>query len=373
MPKSAGKAAFFQVGRFSNVNDRVYERLKIEFPDYRIDIIGIWTDLVRARDIRNVTSCVKEYGLDILHGRKKFPDCLSRTPHIFRKVKKRAEERIKTEGYDFTFQTQSIFDTSLAGTPHFVYTDHTELANLHYPGFSEKELFSRSWIELEKTIYSRASAVFTFSGNVARWLAEQYGIDPAKTECVRAGVNAVPPADWQPEEDRYKNNHILFVGGDWDRKGGPQLVRAFQRVQKVHPEARLTVVGCKPRIRLPNCSIVPAVSVSELSGFYRNASIFCMPSRIEPMGVAFVEAFFHFLPVVATSIGALPEIVAEGKSGYLVHPDDAEGLARRLIDLIESPARCESFGREGRRSVEGSYTWKAAAGRMAGRIRRFLK
>jgi glycosyltransferase involved in cell wall biosynthesis len=373
MTHPSKKAAFFQIGRFSNVNDSVHKRLLVEFPDYRIDIIGIWTDLVRARDLRNVFPCMMEYGIDMLHGRRKFPDCMSRTPAIFRKVKQRAEERIASEGYDFTFQTQSVFDTSLAGVPNFVYTDHTELANLHYPGFRETNLFSRSWIDLEKTIYMNASVIFTFTQNVARWLVEQYVIEPDKAICVHTGVNAPPPKSWHPAHDRYERKHILFIGGDWVRKGGLQLVRAFAKVLKVHPDARLTVVGCNPKIRLPNCRIVPAVSVSELSSFYQNASVFCMPTRLEPMGVAFIEAFFHLLPVVATSIGALPDIVAEGESGYLVRPDDAEGLAARLIELIESPVKCKAFGERGRRSVENIYTWERTVGIMAERIRLAIK
>ena len=71
--------------------------------------------------------------------------CFWRTPFIFQKTRQllRAMLAPRREEFAFSVQTQSLYDASLPGLPHFVYTDHTHLANLGYPAFSRDRLFAR--------------------------------------------------------------------------------------------------------------------------------------------------------------------------------------------------------------------------------------
>ncbi|MEN8515181.1 glycosyltransferase family 4 protein [Burkholderia sp. MS455] len=72
--------------------------------------------------------------------------------------------------------------------------------------------------------------------------------------------------------------------------------------------------------------------------FYRNAFVFCLPSQFEAFGIAALEAMFCGVPVVATRVGGLEDLVSEGVTGYLVPPNDAEALAGRVRQLLENPA-----------------------------------
>ena len=72
--------------------------------------------------------------------------CLIRTTYYHDRLRRRLAERLSQRGYVFTLQTQSLFDGSLPGVPHFVYTDHAELQCLDLPGFSPKQLFPPRWI-----------------------------------------------------------------------------------------------------------------------------------------------------------------------------------------------------------------------------------
>jgi glycosyltransferase involved in cell wall biosynthesis len=135
-------------------------------------------------------------------------------------------------------------------------------------------------------------------------------------------------------------------------------------VLQVHPDARLTIVGCTPQVDLPNCQVVGRVPVAEVSQYYRQASIFCLPTRLEPFGIVFIEALNHKLPVVATDVGAIPDFVTSGHNGYLVKPDQVEPLAQALIDLVGDPDKCRLFGERGYRIAMDRYTWDSVGARM---------
>jgi glycosyltransferase involved in cell wall biosynthesis len=256
-------------------------------------------------------------------------------------------ESLSRRRYRFTFQTQSLFDASQAGTPHFVYTDHTHLANLYYPSFDESNLYSRRWICLESSIYRNAALNFTMSSHVSRSLVEHYGCESGKIECVSIGSNVAGPEAHELSDARYASRRILFVGIDWERKGGPLLVKAFRKVLGLMPDARLTIVGCSPTIDVPNCEVLGRLPLDEVGAQYRRAAVFCMPTQNEPFGVVFLEAFEHRLPVVATRIGAVPDVVQEGVSGHMVETADVDALADRLYRLLVSPGLCKQFGESG--------------------------
>src|SRR5690606_13395744 len=116
--------------------------------------------------------------------------------------------------YVFSFQLQSLFDASLPGLPHYVYTDHTHLANLEYPQFDRRKLHTPAWIKLEKSVYDNARRVFTRSTNILRSLVRDYGCPPEKLKCVYVGVN-VKTSDLAKAEKGIEGKNILFVGLDW--------------------------------------------------------------------------------------------------------------------------------------------------------------
>ena len=106
-----------------------------------------------------------------------------------------------------------------------------------------------------------------------------------------------------------------------------------------------------------------------------HATVFVCPSVYEPFGLINLEAMACGLPVVATAIGGIPEIVVDGETGYLVafepagdafgSPADPAGVARdladRINDLLADPERAARFGRAGRRRVLEHFSWRAIA------------
>jgi glycosyltransferase involved in cell wall biosynthesis len=377
----SNKIAFIKRGSFSNINSSVHEALLREFPDYHIDVLDI-LDLIPGSDpslkfrILSHLYAYKEFGFWLVTGREKMNGaggCKIRTGYFFGTLNSAIQRYLAKDEYRFTFQTQSLFDASIRGTPHFVYTDQTERECLNYPNFEKSNLLPDSWLDREATIYHNADRVFTMSHNVSRCLVQNYGCTPEKVVCVGAGYNVPPQQDTTASGNGYANRNILFVGKQWQRKGGPQLVDAFRRVSPIQTEAQLTIVGCSPLLDVRNCNVAGQVPVSQIGHFYKRASVFCLPTTREAFGIAFIEAFAHKLPVVAPRFGPIPDFVRDGENGYLVEPGNTEQLADRLCDLLNDPRKCEQFGENGYRLVQEKYNWRKVGAMFRENIERVLR
>ena len=371
------KIAFIHRGSFSHSNSRLRDLLVAQFPEFEVETFDIGKDILRRFPgvvLLNLLHVFWLYGVEIVCRRRSVRDCFYRTPYIFLKIKVLIGRvlGLRRDEFAFSFQTQSLFDASLLRVPHFVYTDHTHLANLTYPSFERSRLFSSEWIELEYRVYDGAARVFVMSHHVARSLVEQYNGDPDRISCIGAGSNLRLTNRMLKNSD-YQNQHIVFVGVDWKRKGGPLLVEAFKLVRKQLPLATLAIVGCSPKVDVPGVNVIGRVSLLAVADHLLQASVFCLPTRVEPFGIAAIEALTAKIPVVATRVGALPDIVQNGKSGILVDPDNLEQLANALIELLSDPVKCRRFGEVGQRSVEGGFSWEAVGIRLRNEILREIE
>ena len=95
----------------------------------------------------------------------------------------------------------------------------------------------------------------------------------------------------------------------------------------------------------------------DVSAVLSQADIFVLPSQSEAFPNAIMEAMATGLPVVASNVGGIPELVEDGRTGHLVQPGDATALADSVIALLQQPQRLEEFGRAGRSKVEQSYSF----------------
>jgi glycosyltransferase involved in cell wall biosynthesis len=366
------KIGFFKMGSFSHTNEKVKGILIENFPEYEVEVIDIWEDLISIKNPWLWLACTKDYLILDLIKRRTFIDSVYRTELFFNLVREKAHILIQKKDYTFTFQTQSFFDVSFPGIPNFLYTDHTHLTNLYYPAFNKNKLYPKKWIALEKSVYNNAALNFTMSNHVSKSIHEHYNCPREKIQNVYVGSNA-DIGNKDHNDERYSKQNILFLGVAWQRKGGPQLVEAFKKVRETLPNATLTIVGCSPKIELENCTIVGRVPLSQVNKYYQQASVFCLPTRLEPFGIVFIEAFNNKLPVVASNIGAIPDLVRNEESGYTVDPDDITALAEHLTKLLSNPEMCKKLGHAGYELIKNRYTWEATGQRLRENITQHLK
>lgn len=372
-PAAAG-FAFVKMGDFSHTNAHVLQELVARFPRLNAQVIDVGElHVVGKADLAPLAlAVIKDYGLSPFLSTRRFRRHIPKSEYFFHRARQALLRQLKGNAYGFTFQTQSMFDASVPGIPHFIYTDHTHLENFKYPAWTATTALSRNWARLERSAFHNASMVFTMSENISRSLVEEYGCPREKIACVYAGSNVSAEATERIDSARFRAKNILFVGIDWERKGGPVLLEAFRRVRHAHPDATLTIVGCSPEVSQPGVEVVGRVPLAEVAPHYRAASIFCLPTLNEPFGLVLLEAFSYGLPIVSTRIGAIPEIVEDGQSGYLVGPQHTDGLADRLMTLLGDPARCAHFGERGRQRVRERYSWDETGRRIAAHIERIV-
>jgi glycosyltransferase involved in cell wall biosynthesis len=359
------------VSTYSHLSrDSIERMLKSAFPEFEVDTLSVVDIVKRNRSwiLPNLWHVAKEYGGALARREMTLREAYFRTTYLFVRLQRAMQRLIDPERHLFSFQMQSIYNTSVPGVPHFIYTDHTHLSNLNYHDFDRRTLRSKEWLALESCIYVAATAVFTRSTDVARDVTLYYGIPAGKVECVYAGSNVDVDKPGQPDNDDYGNRHILFVGVDWERKGGPELLEAFRSVRRIYPDAHLTIAGADVRVDDANCTVLGKVAPDRLSRCYAEASVFCLPTRCEPFGIAFVEAMMHRLPIVATRVGAIPDMVDEGSNGFLVEPGQSDALASALCKLLASPATCRAFGQRSYEKAAERYTWTETGKRIRARI-----
>jgi glycosyltransferase involved in cell wall biosynthesis len=371
------KILFVQVGSgFRNPNKHLITYLRNNFPENEIEILDV-LEVVKKNYLTliiNLFYMLKEYFFDLITSRKslrKYKAHLLGTPYLFKQFSKIIQQQLRKEDYLFILQTQSMCDSSNeTKVPFFIYTDHTNLNNLNYAHIRQTEyLHSNAYVKLEKHAFDMAKLIFVMSMNIKESLMNQYSISEEKIKIVYVGTNTAAPVRLNPE--KYSKKNILFVGKDWERKGGPLLVDAFKIVQQAIPDASLTIMGCTPALKLKNCFVHGEVSLKVVEEIYSHASLFCMPTLREPFGIVFLEAMFNRLPVITNNIGATPHLIKNGYNGYILDYD-RHTLAEILITLLNSPKKCSEMGNNAYESVQELYTWENVAKRMSGCIRATL-
>lgn len=294
-------------------------------------------------------------------------DLIPRLPVFSQFLKERVAGA--SNGLAWTLQTQSLFDASGGRVPHFVYTDHTHLANTRYSLPRETWPVAPGWLALERRVYANARAIFTSSRFAADSLREDYAIGEDKVVVAGSGGNIVPPESC-PVRQRGREIRLLFVGVEWERKGGPELAAALSRLRRDFPDVVLDVVGCEGSgdgIRFHG-----RLEPQAVRAFYEKADVFCLPSRAEPSAGVLAEAAAFGLPVVATRVGGTPERVIDGETGFLVPAGDVEALEHALRRLVTDPDLGARMGRAGWELARKEFTWDAVATRILTTIERKL-
>jgi glycosyltransferase involved in cell wall biosynthesis len=195
-------------------------------------------------------------------------------------------------------------------------------------------------------VFRRAAAITATSRWAADDLVERYPECAGKVHVMPYPVRThFPSATVEARVERLRTDpgrpvHVLFVGGDFPRKGGPELLEAW-RASGFGRRATLQMVTDWPLAAdaLPDgVRLVRGVTphADRWKELWQTADLFVMPARHEAFGLVYQEAAAAGVPVIATRINAIPEIVEDGRTGLLVPPGDAAALVRSMQTLVGS-------------------------------------
>lgn len=364
------KALCFKQGSFSFVNESIARTLPAALPGYEFRWFDIIDDIARRRPATYFAGLIEatlRYPQPIFRYRFSPQAFLPRTVTFLRMFEHWVATSEAFSGAAFSFQTQSVFRAIRPGIPHFGYTDHTHLANARYGSGRKLQPMTRQWLAMERSLYADSRVTFTTGEFAARSVVEDYNIPSSRVECVHSGINIAFPEMLPARANPYPR--IVFVGVEWERKGGPEMIEAFRKITAEFPQTELHIVGCDPGLSMDRVVIHGRIPREQVGEHLAQADIFLMPSRSEPSAVAVVEAAAYGLPVVTTSVGANAERVLEGESGFLVSPRDPGAIAGALRKLLSDAALRQRFGERGRALVKEHFLWETVAEKIARRIR----
>lgn len=243
----------------------------------------------------------------------------------------------------FHTQVTSLFSVGLMRqVPSVISLDATPLqidrlgeAYGHTPGGGRVEAVKK---RMQERAFHAARRLVTWSAWAKDSLVQEYGVAADRVEVIPPGIDT---QHWK-FASRYKSDNetinLLFVGGDFTRKGGDCLLDAYRQLPPaVRSRTHLHLVTRTQDIGTPG----PGVTVyrgmtpnsPELMDLYRQADLFVFPTRGDCLPLAVLEALSAGLPIITTSVGALSEAVVHNRTGWIVPPDDADAL-REAISLL---------------------------------------
>lgn len=204
------------------------------------------------------------------------------------------------------------------------------------------------YAKIDRVFLKAFDAISTPSPLVARLLVRA-GVAASKVRVIGNGVNMSRFSDSEPRLAREIDGSPLIglVGRLTTQKGGFVLLRAAKTILIRFPKAKIVFVGDGPaRAELTSFaaslgiadSVVFAGVRDDMPGVYASLDVVTLPSLEEAMPMCLLEAMAARRPVVATNVGAVPEIVHQGVTGYLVDPGDTAALADGVLSMLENRA-----------------------------------
>lgn len=198
-----------------------------------------------------------------------------------------------------------------------------------YPGYQNtcKESI-KNGIKAERMALEKCRLAIYSSDWAGQSAVAYYGVDPNKVKVVPFGANLICNRTLEDivkiinNKDR-KTLKLLFIGGEWSRKGGDTALQVVKDLNKRGVPAELDVVGCNPTIDLPDYVRVHGfISKNNNEGrirlddLFSQAHFFILPTKAEAFGVVFSEASSFGLPSLASDVGGVPSAIVNGKNGH---------------------------------------------------------
>lgn len=257
------------------------------------------------------------------------------------------------------------------------------LTTIHHPISADRRVelaAARGWrrvtlrrwygfVAMQRRVARRTPHVLTVSQRAADDIAADFGVLPDRMRIIPVGVD-VGTFRPLPAAARVPGRIVTITSADVPMKGLDVLVGALGRLDPALG-AQLVVVGTasdRTRTAIARAGVEDRVRFTsglpdgELAALLGSAQLLAVPSLYEGFSLPAVEAMACGTPVVASDVGALPELVGpDGRCGALVRAGDEAALAAELGALLASPERCAALGEAARRRAVETYSWAAVA------------
>lgn len=295
-------------------------------------------------------------------------DWLGMAPQIARQVRQACSQQkfdvlYFTQARDALLCRRSVFRSPIVGGVHDYYFAQAPFSPLgfrsDYVDWPRRWLYCQIVRVLEWQTYRRLDGLLFHSKGTQERVMAAYRLSNLERVVCYYGIQ---DATETALAKRPKEPIILFVGGNFERKGLPTLLRALPAIIGQHPEYKLVVVGhCSSQRSMERLAADLGVRDRVLfTGYQPNeivrewhqrAKVFIMPSLMESFGIVFLEAMRAGTPVIATRVGGIPEVVVHEENGLLVPPNQPAELAESCTRLLGDPELYERLAAGARNTV----------------------
>jgi glycosyltransferase involved in cell wall biosynthesis len=215
---------------------------------------------------------------------------------------------------------------------------------------------------LQRVVYAAAHRIVANS----QAAADRLRLERVPDRKIRVIPNGIESSRFPPRRYSARPKRICVVACLREEKRIDVLIAAAPRILDRHPDAELLIAGdgeCRPSLAAQARGLGVAERVrflghrEDVAAVLAMADLFVLPSRSEAFPNSLMEAMASGLPVVASAVGGIPELVHDGRTGRLVPPGDPTALAGAILDLLDRPAMLAELGRTARRSIEATYSF----------------
>lgn len=285
------------------------------------------------------------------------------------------KKKIKSGGFNVIFAPKSSVEIAYlkTKTPIFYYSDTSfdQIKN-YYPMFANLTRFSERESELiQRKALFNADTVIHSSKWATDHVIQHYGIDAHRAFTVEMGANI----DEVPEPEALASKlcnrstcNLLFLGVEWERKGGAIAFEALLTLIKLGLDSTLTICGCIPPegFTHSNMKVIPYLDKNQPEQYdqflqvMHDAHFLILPTRAECAGIVFAEASAYGIPSITTDTGGVGAMVEDNVNGYRLHYDAQGYVYAQLIKTIfEDRERYEKLVYSSRAKYDSQLNWTA--------------
>jgi glycosyltransferase involved in cell wall biosynthesis len=217
-----------------------------------------------------------------------------------------------------------------------------------------------------RKLFSRAVGFVGWSEWARRSFVEDYGCPERQSAVIPPGVNL---SEFGPGDRDHDLPRLLFVGGDFIRKGGDLLLDVFRR--RLRGRAELILVTRAEVPEEPGVTVLRNVNANSetLRRLYATADVFVLPTLADCFSLVMMEALASGLAIVGTRVGGISDLICQGETGFMLNANDTKGLGDVLETLVSDPSLRRAMGLRSRAKAERDFDVQTNARRLSEFVR----
>jgi len=222
---------------------------------------------------------------------------------------------------------------------------------------------------IESKLFKSSNKITAVSSSVGIEL-EEYGLNSNEISVIGNGVdeNFFKPI----KNIKSKENYVLYAGSLKAGKGLLNLINCANIVYKIKPNIKFIVCGSGPLLQLLKKRVktrnlqkqfifLGFLGRDKLVRVYQKAAIQVIPSQHEGLPTVLLEGMSCGLPVIATNVGGINEVINSGENGFIISPNDPNAMANIIVKLLDDVDLRKRIGNAARKTIENKYTWNKIA------------